>query len=394
MLERALKIQDQLVQWRRELHRHPELGFQENRTAALVAEVLRSQNYRVRTGVGRTGVVGERGEGRPVVAIRADMDALPLQEANDVPYSSSLPGVMHACGHDAHTAIALGTATLLAQETLPGTVRFLFQPAEEVADEEGLSGAPRMVEDGAMEDVDAVMALHVYASAPVGDIAVEEGPGSAGVDGFSATIYGQGTHGAYPHKGLDPIYIAAHVVLALHGIVSRRLDPFDAAVVSVGSIHGGQAENVIPEKVEIMGTIRYESVEVQKQLCAGIERALAIARALGGDYELTFSGGSLPVINDVGLVGLLREVASDLLGSEHIIPSEKGMGAEDFSALAALAPGAMFRLGCRIEGDERKLHSPDFDLDEGCLPIGAAILAEAAQRFLRQQNAPGNHVRQ
>ena len=394
MLERALRIQSQLVQWRREFHRHPELGFQESRTAALVAEVLRSQGYRVRTGVGRTGVIGERGEGRPVVAIRADMDALPLQEANDVPYASSVPGVMHACGHDGHTAIALGVATLLAQESFPGTVRLLFQPAEEVADKEGLSGAARMVEDGAMEGVDAVMALHVFPVAGVGDITLEAGPSSAGVASFLATIYGQGTHGAYPHKGVDPIYITGHVLLALHGIISRRLDPFDAAVLSVGSIHGGQADNVIPGKVKITGTIRYESVEVKKRLFVEIERALAIARALGGDYELRLSDGSLPVINDERLVKLLREVAGDLLGGEHILPSEKGMGAEDFSELAALAPGAMFRLGCRIDGDERKLHNPNFDLDEGCLPIGAAILAEAALRLLRlgslqPQSAPG-----
>jgi amidohydrolase len=294
---------------------------------------------------------------------------------------------MHACGHDGHTAIALGAATLLAQEAYPGTVRLLFQPAEEVADKDGLSGAARMVEAGAMEGVDAVLALHVFAAAPVGDITVEAGPSSAGVASFSATIYGQGTHGAYPHKGLDPIYIAGHVLLALHGIVSRRLDPFDAAVLSVGSIHAGQADNVIPEKVEIRGTIRYESVEVKKQLFAEIERALAIARALGGDYELALSGGSLPVINDERLVRLLHEVAGDLLGSEHVLPPEKGMGAEDFSDLTAVAPGAMFRLGCRIDGDERKLHNPHFDLDEGCLPIGAAILAEAALRFLRQQGA-------
>jgi amidohydrolase len=389
MLERALKIQDQLVQWRREFHRHPELGFHEGRTAALVAEVLRSQGYRVRTGVGRTGVVGERGEGEPVVAIRADMDALPLQEANNVPYASIVPGVMHACGHDGHTAIALGVATLLAQEAFPGTVRLLFQPAEEVADEEGLSGAARMIEDGAMEGVGAVLALHLFAAAPVGDMTVEAGPSSAGVASFSATIQGQGVHGAYPHKGLDPIYIAGHVILALHGIVSRRLDPFDAAVLSVGSIHGGQADNVIPEKVEISGTIRYKSVEVKKRLFVEIERALAIAKALGGDYELTFSGGSLPVINDERLVKLLHEVAGDLLGSEHVIPPEKGMGAEDFSDLTTVAPGAMFRLGCRIDGDERKLHSPRFDMDERCLPIGAAILAEAALRFLRQQSAQG-----
>jgi amidohydrolase len=386
MLERALDIQEQLVLWRRQIHMVPELGFHEVQTSALVAEVLDGLGYRVRTGVGRTGVVGEWGEGRPVIAIRADMDALPVQEANDVPYASQMPGVMHACGHDAHTAIALGVATLLAQETFPGTVRFLFQPAEEVADDEGLSGAQRMVEDGAMEGVDAVMALHVYAGAPVGEISLDAGPGGAGVDTFWATVSGRGAHGAYPHNGLDPIHTTAHVILGLHGIVSRRLNPFDAAVITVGSIHGGQATNVIPDKVELSGTIRYQEPEVQSQLHKEIERALTIAETLGGEYELTIQIGSPPVLNDEGIVALLREVASDLLGSDKVKSREKGMGAEDFAVFTSMVPGAMFRLGCQLDGDERKGHNPTFDLDEGCLPIGAAVLAEAALRYL-QRNA-------
>ena len=383
MLERALGINEQMVSWRREIHMHPELGFEETGTASLVAEVIESLGYRVQTGVGRTGVVGERGEGAPTVAIRADMDALPIQEENEVSYASRTPGVMHACGHDAHTAIVLGVATLLAQETFPGTVRLLFQPAEEVEDEEGLSGAPRMAQDGAMDGVDAVLALHVDGSLPVGEIAVEPGPSSAGVDTFWAVIRGQGAHGAYPHKGLDPVHLAAHVILALHGIVSRRLNPFDPAVITVGSIHGGQAANVIPEEVELSGTIRYESVTVQQQIHAEIERALATARTLGGDYSLTIQRGGNPVINDERIVALLRQVAGDLLGEENLKPPEKGMGAEDYSVFTDMAPGAMFSLGCRIEGDERKGHNPTFDLDEGCLPIGAAILAEAALRYLR-----------
>jgi amidohydrolase len=384
MLDRAKEMQARLTGWRRKIHMNPELGFRETHTAALVAETLASLGYRVRTGVGRTGVVAEMGQGGPTVAIRADMDALPVHEANEVDYASQIPGVMHACGHDAHTACALGTATLLAEETFPGTVRFLFQPSEEMADEEGFSGAPRMVQDGAMEGVDAVIALHVHGGTPVGEITVEPGPASAGVGSFWATITGQGAHGAYPHKGLDPIHIAAHVILALHGIVSRRLNPFDPAVVTVGAIHGGQAGNVIPEEVEIKGTIRYEDPEVREQLYAQIEQALEIARTMGGDYALGFRNGPPPVINDPEIADLVREAGADLLGAEQVKPREKGMGAEDFAVLAAMAPGAMFRLGCLIEGDERKAHGPHFDIDERCLPIGAAMLAEVALRLLRR----------
>lgn len=384
MLERAYEMQEQLVAWRREFHMRPELGFQETRTAARVAKVLASLGYRVRTGVGRTGVMAELGQGHPTVAIRADMDALPIQEANDVPYVSQIPGVMHACGHDAHTTIGLSVATLLAQETFPGTVRFLFQPAEEVGDDEGVSGAPRMVQDGAMEGVDAVLSLHVDASIPVGDIALEAGPICAGVDTFHATIIGQGGHGAMPHEAVDPVYIAAHVILALHGIVSRRLDPLEPAVVSIGAIHGGQADNVIPEQVKISGTLRFLEPQVREQIHAEIERALGIARAMGGDYALQVELGGLPARNAVAVVAFIREVAAELLGSEHVLPHRPEMGAEDFGAFSELAPGAMFRLGCRIEGDERKAHSPRFDIDERCLPVGAAVLAEAALRLLRQ----------
>jgi len=383
MLERAREIEGKVRAWRRDFHMHPELGFQETRTAARVAEILRGLGYRVRTGVGKTGVVADFGQGSPVIAIRADMDALPIQEANEEAYASQNPGVMHACGHDAHTAIALGAATLLATEEFSGTARFLFQPAEEVADEEGVSGAPRMIADGAMAGVHRILALHVDASLPVGDIAVEEGPASGGVDTFYATIIGRGGHGARPNEVVDPIYIGAYVILALNGIVSRRLHPFDPAVVSIGTLHAGNTDNVIPDRVETSGTMRYMDLKVREEIQAEIERAFEVARTLGGDYELRFETGYPPMMNNPEVVQVIRETAAGMLGDEHILVPEKGLGAEDFSFLAQLAPGAMFRLGCRIEGDERQHHNPRFDVDEGCLAIGAAILAQVARTLCK-----------
>jgi amidohydrolase len=389
MLDRAKQLSDRLIAWRREFHMHPELGFEETRTAARVAEVAESLGYRVRTGVARTGVVAELGNGSPVVAIRADIDALPIQEENDVDYVSQVPGVMHACGHDAHTAMALGVATLLQEESFPGTIRFLFQPSEERGDEEGVSGAPRMVEDGAMEGVDAVLGLHVWSSSPTGSIAIRGGPVSAGVDTFRATIIGHGGHGAYPHRTVDPIFLAGHVILALHGIVSRRLRPIDPAVITVGSIQGGRAANVIPAQVDITGTLRFMDQGVREQIHAEIERALEMTRVMGGDYELRFEPGGLPMVNDEAVAGCIREVAIDLLGEDNVLPSEVSMGSEDFGAFCDLAPGAMFRLGCLIEGDERQGHNACFDIDEDCMPVGVAIMAEVALRLLRGDNLLG-----
>ena len=384
MLDKARTIQDQLSAWRRDFHMHPELGFQETRTAGKVAEIMEQFGYRVRRGVGRTGVVADLGSGKPVLAIRADMDTLPIQESNKVSYISQNPGVMHACGHDSHTSMALGAAVLLAREKFPGTVRFLFQPSEEVGDDEGVSGAPRMIQDGAMEGVDLVIATHVDASTPAGVICIKSGPASGGVDSWFGEIIGKGAHGAHPQESIDPFYISAHVILALNGIVSRRLDPFDPAVVSVGSLHGGFTENVIPERVKMTGTLRYTEKRVREQIHNEIRRAFEIARTLGGNYELNIQTGTPPMINSPLASDLIEAVAVDLLGKQNILPWKNELGAEDFGCFMELAPGAMFLLGTGSEKFQCHLHNPDFDLDESCLPVGTTIFAETALRFLRK----------
>ncbi len=383
MLQDAYQLQEDLIEWRRDFHAHPELGFKELRTSARVAEELARLGYRVQRNVGRTGVIGEIGpDSGPCIAIRADMDALPILEANDVPYRSEVDGTMHACGHDSHTAMALGAATLLARQALPGRVRFLFQPSEEVGDEQGVSGAPRMIEDGAMQGVDMIIALHVDPSTPVGDIHISAGPSSGGVDSWFGKITGKGGHGAKPNETIDPFYLSAHVVLALNAIVSRRLHPFAPAVVSIGTLHGGFTENVIPSHVDISGTLRFTDKKVQELIYKEIRRAFELAKTLGGDYELRFEIGAPPVINHPEAARLIEAAAAALLGSEHITPIPKELGGEDFASFTEQAPGAMFTLGTRIEGDERFLHHPRLDLDERALPIGTAILAEAATRFL------------
>ncbi len=385
MLNKAKALQDQLTAWRRDFHMHPELGFREMRTAAKVAEILEQFGYRVRRGVGRTGVVADLGSGKPLVAIRADMDALPLQESNQVPYASQNPGVMHACGHDSHIAMALGAAVLLSREKFPGIARFLFQPSEEVGDEEGMSGAPRMIQDGAMEGVELVIATHVEPTTLAGAIRIQSGPASGGVDSWFGEIIGRGGHGAHPHQTIDPFYITAHVILALNGIVSRRLDPFDPAVVSVGSLHGGFTENVIPERVKLTGTLRYTERRVQEQLHAEIRRAFEIARTLGGDYVLKFEIGTPPMINSRMASDLIAAVAVDLLGKQNVLPWIDELGAEDFGCFMELAPGAMFALGTGSESFQCHLHNPDFDLDESSLPVVVAVLTETALRFLRKK---------
>jgi amidohydrolase len=385
MLERARDLYPQLVEWRRQIHMHPELGFQEEKTAALVAETLTRLGLRVQTNVGITGVVGILGEGPPTVALRADMDALPIQEANDVPYASQTPGVMHACGHDFHTAMLLGVATLLSETPPPrGQVRFLFQPLEEGIDAEGKSGAMRMVDDGALEGVDAIFGLHVYADMPSGTIGVIPGPAMATSDTFRLTVRGRGGHGAYPHKSVDPIVLAAQVINAIQTVVARRIPPIEAGVITVGSIHAGTRGNIIPEEAVMTGTIRSFKSHVREQLFAELERAAQVARTLDGDFELEIKPCYPVTANDPQMAALVKEVATTVVGAEKVFQPEPEMGAEDFGVYLKHVPGCYFRLGAAIPGEDtpRLHHNPRFDANEEVMPLGVTMLATVAQRYV------------
>ena len=389
MLARAQSLAPELIRLRRDIHRNPELGFQEFRTAALVAETLQEiGGIEVKTNVGRTGVIGDIGTGEgPVIAVRADMDALPIQERNDASYRSQNDGVMHACGHDAHTAILLGVAMLLRQSQLtekwPGRVRLIFQPSEEAYDENGISGATAMIEDGALEGVDAAIALHVWSTGASGEVYFQDGYSLAAVDTFDAWIRGDGGHGAYPHTGSDPLSMLVPILSSLYAIPSRRINPLAASVVSVGQIQGGHVHNVIPHEVHLKGTMRSFDKRVRDQLWTEVERAFKLSEGFGGSYELKFSRGYPAVYNAPEANQWMRDVTLDLTEPECIVDSEFGMGAEDFAYMTQNIPGAMFMLGAaKADGIVRSHHTPIFDIDENVMPLGAAILAETARRFV------------
>ena len=387
MLTRAEAMSAELSRLRREIHMHPELGFQEVRTAALVADSLKEiGGIGIRTQVGVTGVVGDLGTGDgPTIAIRADMDALPVLENTGLGHASRDAGKMHACGHDAHTAILLGAAHLLKQEfatgKLKGNVRFLFQPAEEVGGD-GVSGAPKMIADGAMDGVDHVIALHVASEIPLGQVGLTRGPVTAAADGFKGWIRGTGGHGAYPHGGTDPVMMMAAVVQAINGIVSRRIDPMKSAVISVGIVQTGTAFNIIPNEVYIGGTIRSFDPEVREQLYVELDRAFSVAKALGGDYTLEIIRGYPAGINDATGTQWMDDVASEYLGAANVDRVTAGMGGEDFAYMQQKAPGTMMMLGAAVGDMNRPHHTPVFDIDERSFPIGAAILAETVRRYL------------
>ncbi len=389
IFERAKALHEQIRSWRRTIHRYPELSFTEHRTAGLVNATLVDLGIPTQTEVAKTGVVGEiRGGQGPTVALRADMDALPIQEANGTEFDSTRPGIMHACGHDAHTAMLLGAATLLKeladQGRLPGTVRLLFQPSEEAADEEGKSGGLRMVEEGVLDGVDAVFGLHVDPTADVGVIRTRSGPLLAAADEFVLTIQGKGGHAARPQDALDPIWLAGHVVQAIHGVVSRRLDPLASGVITIGQIHGGTVNNVIPESVTLNGTIRSFTPETRTQLQAELRRAASVVEPLGGRFELTIHPGYPPTVLDPEATETAMAAAREFLGEANVQVSEPVMGAEDFSYMAQAAPGSFLFLGVHNPDWEEiyYVHTPTFRLDEDALPIGAAALATAAVRWL------------
>ncbi|MHB8323768.1 MAG: M20 metallopeptidase family protein [Candidatus Dormibacteria bacterium] len=384
--EMALALSAELISDRRHLHRHPELSFQEVGTARFIYERLRDLGLEPRFLLDQRAVVADLQGGLAgghSLLVRADIDALPIQERGEQrPYRSEVPGVMHACGHDAHVAVALGVARLLSQlrPEIPGRVRFVFQPAEETA-----GGAQRMIEAGVMGDpaVEGALGLHIWSGLPVGDVGVRDGAVFASADEFAIEIRGRGGHGAMPHQALDPVPIASLVVLALQTLVSRETSPFQSAVVTVATIAAGQAFNIIPETVALTGTVRAFTPEDRDRLLRRIgEVAAGVAAAFGASAQTTMGAGCPPVISDPRMVQLVRDAVAASPEAGLVEPQPLTIG-DDVSLFLGLVPGCYFLLGGgnAAAGITAPHHHPEFDLDERCLPLGVEVMTRAALQF-------------
>ncbi len=382
----AQALREQLVSWRRDFHRHPELALQETRSAGIIAETLNDIGYEVEAGVAETGVVavlkGE--ETGPVVMARFDMDALPILEANETDYASQNLGVMHACGHDGHMAIGLGVATLLARhrDALSGTLKLVFQPGEEGGD-----GARMMVEKGVLENPRPGVTLisHLWNEIPVGTVDITPGPVMAAAEKWTCSIQGKGGHGALPHKTVDPIVTASHIVTALQTVVSRNVSPLETAVVTVGSFQGGDAFNVIPDRVDLSGTIRTYDPRVREGVLRRVRQIVeAVAKAYDASADLQITHLTPAVVNDPQVVEIVQEAAEAVIGPQNVTSGERTMGSEDAAFFTEEVPGCYFFIGSANSerGIDASHHNPHFDFDEDALPIGVALMTEAILSYL------------
>lgn len=387
ILTKANAIKDELIAIRRDIHANPEIGLEEIRTSGIVEQKLRGLGLEVKTGIGITGVIGTLYGSHPgkTLLLRADMDCLKMTELNEAPYKSKREGFMHACGHDAHTTWLLGAAMILSElkGNLHGNVKFLFQPAEETD-----GGAERMILAGAMENptVDAVIGAHVWPLYDSGKIAIKTGPMMAAPDMFKLKIYGKGGHGAEPHRSIDPIAIGCQVYMGLQTIVSRKVDPIDSVVLSVTTFHGGSAHNVIPDHVEMEGSVRTLTKELRKKVPELMDQIIkGITEAHGGRYELEYIPYYPPVINDAVITDVIEAAGLHILGDGNVerMPAPT-MGSEDFSYFQEHVPGSFFIVGTRNpeKGITALLHNPYFDIDEDILHLSAAVLAQSAMVFL------------
>jgi amidohydrolase len=389
----AVSLAPRLIEIRRHLHSHPELSGQEYQTAAYIAGVLSSSGLRVQELVGKTGVVGElpgqtddsaSSQDNRLLAIRTDMDALPIQERTNLEYASRQPGIMHACGHDVHMTVGLGTAMVLAQlgQPLPGDVRFLFQPAEETA-----QGASWMIKDGVMKDVSAIFSVHVFPTIPGGSVGIRYGALTAAADDLELVILGESGHGARPHEAIDAIWIASQVITALQQSISRTQNPLRPVVLSIGQINGGRAPNVIADQVRLLGTVRSLHPESSAALPDWIEQIVAgICQSYGARYEINYRRGVPSVLNDLKLMQIIESSAQAAWGSDRVqILTEPSLGAEDFSLYLEHAPGAMFRLGVGLPNQTSyPLHHSQFQVDEAAIVTGVVTMAYAAYQYWHQ----------
>jgi amidohydrolase len=385
-----------LIETRRDLHRHPELGFEERRTAGIVAERLGAAGYEVRTGVAETGVVGDLAGGAgdgPTLMIRADMDALPIAEETEHDYRSTVNGVMHACGHDGHVAVGLAVAERLAarRDGWPGRVRMVFQPAEE-----GLGGARRMVEEGVLDGVDAALGLHLWLGLPSGSVTVLPGSLMAASTTLRITLHGRGGHGAIPHEAVDAVVLAAQVVTALQTVVSRSVAPLDTAVVTIGSVEAGSAPNVIAERAVLDGSMRAFDPAVMEMLR---ERVTAIAEGVaaagGGRAEVDFLHEIPVTANDPAVTELVRNAAAEVVGEGRVLtdPARRTLASEDMGEFLQRLPGCYFFVGAsnRETGAIHPHHSPRFEICEDAMPVAVRVMEAAALRMLlRTEGSAGS----
>ena len=386
-LKEALDLFEFTRLHRRDLHRHPELGFQEIRTAGIIAGELQSLGLEVTTGIAKTGVIAllEGEQPGPVVMLRFDMDALPIHEETGAEYASETPGLMHACGHDGHVAIGLTVARLLyhCRHELAGIVKLVFQPAEE-----GLGGAESMVAEGVLENPrpDLALGLHLWNDKPCGWLGISEGPVMAASEVFDLNITGKGGHGALPHLAIDPVLAAAQVITALQSVVSRNVPPLETAVVSVTSIHGGDTFNVIPKEVKLLGTIRSFSPAVRQTVLDRFEKLVTgVVEAMGCQVVIQYKSITPPVINHPQITAAVREVAEQALPAALIDTAFSTMGSEDMAFLMQEIPGCYFFVGSanHEKGLDAPHHHPRFDIDEAALPLAAGLMASAAAAFLK-----------
>ncbi len=385
----ATKLAPRLIEIRRHIHSHPELSGEEYQTAAFVAGVLSANGVHVQEAVGKTGVVGEVqgiGSDSRLLAIRTDMDALPIQERTSLEYASRATGIMHACGHDVHTTVGLGTAMILSQlaDELPGNVRFLFQPAEEIS-----QGASWMVADGVMEKVTAVLSLHVFPSIEAGSVGIRYGALTAAADELEIIIIGESGHGARPHEAIDAIWIASQVITTLQQAISRTQNPLRPLVLSIGQINGGRAPNIIADQVKLRGTVRSLHPETRANLPGWISKIVAnVCECYGARCQVEYRPGTPGVQNDIALSQLLQTAAEEAWGSDRVqVLPEPSLGAEDFSRYLEHAPGAMFRLGVgyKARATNYPLHHPQFEVDESAIITGVVTLAYSAYKYWQQR---------